>query len=169
MLVHDDVATGEGAAPAYLVDLQGQVLEADGVVAADRTLELEREDQVEVTARAGGEGGAALRRRHLEAAVEFGHVVLAQKAVGFRKGADPVQPEFLRQPSLPGSEVAFRAAPRLGRVSRDHLHAQVAQRTAHLGQTMRVHLVASLRCQPEMTASIRDRKSTRLNSSHEWI
>ena len=44
MLVHDDVATGEGAAPAYLVDLQGQVLEADGVVAADRTLELERED-----------------------------------------------------------------------------------------------------------------------------
>ena len=40
MLVHDDVATGEGAAPAYPVDLQGQVLEADGVVAADRTLEL---------------------------------------------------------------------------------------------------------------------------------
>ena len=61
MLVHDDVATGEGAAPAYPVDLQGQVLEADGVVAADRTLELEREDQVEVAARAGGEGGAALQ------------------------------------------------------------------------------------------------------------
>ena len=113
------------------------------------------EDQVEVAARAGGEGGAALRRRHLEAAVELGHVVLAQKAVGFRKGADPVQPELLRQPSLPGPEVAFRAAPRLGRVSRNHLHAQIAQRTAHLGQTMRVHLAASLRCQPEMTASIR--------------
>ena len=48
VLVHDDGATGEGAAPAYPVDLQGQVLEADGVVAADRTLELEREDQVEV-------------------------------------------------------------------------------------------------------------------------
>ena len=87
--------------------------------------------------------------------VELGHVVLAQKAVGFRKGADPVPPELLRQPSLPGPEVAFQAAPRLGRVSRNHLHAQIAQRTAHLGQTMRVHLAASLRCQPEMTASIR--------------
>ena len=30
--------------------------------------------------------GAALRRRHLEAAVELGHVVLAQKAVGFAQG-----------------------------------------------------------------------------------
>jgi hypothetical protein len=30
MLVHDDVTTGEGAAPAYLVDPQDQILEADG-------------------------------------------------------------------------------------------------------------------------------------------
>src|SRR6266702_2366708 len=39
MLVHGDVAAGQGAAPAYLVDLQGEVLKADGVVAPHGALE----------------------------------------------------------------------------------------------------------------------------------
>ena len=51
MLVHGYVAAGQGAPPTYPLDLQGQVLEADGVVAVDRTLELQREDQIQVAAR----------------------------------------------------------------------------------------------------------------------
>jgi hypothetical protein len=31
MLAHDDVAPGQGAAPPYLVNLQGQALKSDGV------------------------------------------------------------------------------------------------------------------------------------------
>src|SRR5271167_4323165 len=89
VLVHDDVAPGEGAAPTYLVDLQDQVLEADGVVAADGALELQRKDQIQITAGACGEGCAALGRRHLETAIELGHVVLTQEAVGLCHGVDP--------------------------------------------------------------------------------
>ncbi len=64
MLVHDDVATGEGAAPAYPGSIrgQGQVLEADGVVAAwtgyARTGA--RRSRSRSRRGRGGEGGAAL-------------------------------------------------------------------------------------------------------------
>jgi hypothetical protein len=71
VLVHDDVTTGEGAAPAYLVDLQYQVLEADGVVTADGALELQREDEVQITAGACSEGRAGLGRWYLKAAIEL--------------------------------------------------------------------------------------------------
>jgi hypothetical protein len=49
--------------------------------------------------------------------------VLAQKDIGRFHRRDPLQPQLLRQPSLPGAEVAFAATPRLGRVGRDHLYA----------------------------------------------
>ena len=82
MLVHDNRAAGQCAAPAHLVDLQGEALEADGVVATYSALELQREDQVQVAARASSEGCAALRRRHLEAAITCADVMLAQEAIG---------------------------------------------------------------------------------------
>ena len=56
---------------------------------------------------------------HLEAPVELGDVVLAQKRVGRLQGGDPVQPQLLRQPSLPGAEAALAASPRLRRVGRE--------------------------------------------------
>src|SRR5450755_370747 len=155
MLMDGDVAPGEGSAPAYLVDLQNQVLKADDVVAANRTLKLQREDQVQVAARAGRESGSALGSRSLKAAVEFRDIVLAQKAVGLRHRGDSAQAEFLRQSSLPGAEAALRAAPRLGRISWNHLHAQIAQRPPQLRHTMRVYLAAGLGRVPEMAAPVR--------------
>ena len=52
----DHLAAGHGAAPADRLDLQDQVVKADGVVLVDGALELLREDQVQVPARAGQEG-----------------------------------------------------------------------------------------------------------------
>ena len=51
-------AAGEGSAPAYRLDLQGQVLQADGAVLVDGALELKREDQVQLLARAGNKRGS---------------------------------------------------------------------------------------------------------------
>ena len=48
MLVHRDLASGQRAAPGDWLDLQGQVLKADGVVLVDRALEPQRKDQVQV-------------------------------------------------------------------------------------------------------------------------
>lgn len=61
MLVNDDRAAGQGASPAHLVDLQAGVLEADGVVAADSALELERKDQVQIALRAVREAAGPQR------------------------------------------------------------------------------------------------------------
>ena len=44
-----DRASSQRAAPVHFLDLQGQVLEADRVVPVHRTLELEREDQIQIT------------------------------------------------------------------------------------------------------------------------
>src|ERR1700756_3967863 len=114
MLVNDHRASGQCASPAHLVDLQGEVLEADRVVAANSALELERKNQVQIAARAGRKSGATLSWRHLEVPIELGNVVLAQEAIGVRDGGDSMETELLRQTSLPGAEASFRAATRLG-------------------------------------------------------
>ena len=150
MLVHNGIAAGQGAAPSYLVNLQGQILKADGVIPVDGAFELQREDQVQIAARTGGEGRPALGRGSLKAAVELRDRVLAQKAVGIGDGADCLESQFLRQPCLPGGETAFRASARLGRVSRNPLHAQIAQRPSQLRHPMRIHLAAGLGREPEM-------------------
>jgi|GEM_PF-5570231 len=70
--MHGYGASGQGAAPAHRPDLQGQILKADRVVAVQRALELQREDQVQIAARAGGKSRSPLRDRNLKTAVELG-------------------------------------------------------------------------------------------------
>src|SRR5271166_1409474 len=128
VLVNQHGAAGQCPAPLHPLNLQRQVLKADGVVAVHRALKLQREDQVQIlAARTPHKRAPALCRRHLKAAVELAHVFLPQKPVGLVHGRDPVQPQLLRQPSLPGAEAALAASPRLRRVSRDHLHSQLAK------------------------------------------
>src|SRR6516164_1390033 len=145
MLVHRDVAASQRPSPWHLLDLQPQVLKADRVVAVHRALKLQREDQIQVLA-AGTrhERAPALCRRHLKAAVELADILLPQKSVGLVQGRDPLQPQFLRQPALPGAEAALAAAPGLRRVSRDQLHSQLAQGSSHLRQTVRIHFASHL-------------------------
>ena len=45
VLVNQDRAAGQGPSPVHPLDLQSQVLKADGVIAVNGALKLEREDQ----------------------------------------------------------------------------------------------------------------------------
>src|SRR5271166_3027217 len=138
MLMHYHVAARQRPPPVHPFNLQLQILKADGVVAVHRALKLQREDQVQVlAARTRHKRAPALCRCHLKAAVELADVFLPQKPVGLVHSRDPVQPQLLRQPSLPGPEAALAAAPRVGR---DHLHSQLAQSTPHLRQAMGIDL-----------------------------
>ncbi len=82
-----DRASSQRAAPVHFLDLQGQVLEADRVVPVHRTLELEREDQIQITTPAGDKSAACLGCRNLKASIELGHILLAQKTVRFLHAA----------------------------------------------------------------------------------
>src|SRR5262245_43525564 len=114
VLVHQDRTAGQRGPPADLFHLQAQVLNTHRVVSVDRTLVLQREDQVQVSAAAAHKGTAPLRSRHLKASIELAEVVLAQEAIGRLQSADVSQPHFLRQASLPGREVALRTISGLG-------------------------------------------------------
>src|SRR5262249_39934702 len=82
VLMHRHRAARQGGAPAHRFNLQTQVLYADGVVAVDGTFELQREDQIPISAGAAHKRTATLCRRDLEAPIELGDVVLAQETIG---------------------------------------------------------------------------------------
>src|SRR5437660_12157934 len=131
-------AARQAGSPAHRFNLQTEILNADRVVAIHRALELQREDEIQIPAATRHKRAARLRRPYLKTAVELGHVVLPQNRIrGFQR-RDPLQPQFLRQPSLPGAEVAFTASPRLRRVGGNHLNVQSTQGSSHLGQTMAI-------------------------------
>jgi len=106
MLMHPDRAARQGRAPAHRFDLQAEVLKAHGVVPIHRTLKLQAENQVQVLTSAGQKCRSPFRSAHLKAAIELGHVVFPQKPVRLLQASDAVQPQLLRQTSLPGSEVS---------------------------------------------------------------
>ena len=59
VLMNHDIAARQRASPLHPLNLQLQVLKADGVVAVHRALKLQREDQVQIL---------AARTRHKRAA-----------------------------------------------------------------------------------------------------
>jgi hypothetical protein len=152
--MHRRLAARQGRSPAYPLTLQAEILKAHRVVAIHRALELQREDQVQIPPTARQKCASPLCRCPLKSLVELGDVVLPQKSIGGFHTRHLVQSEFLRQAALPSREVALAASPRLRRVGRNHLHPQLVRRPSHLGQTMRIHLAAHLRSQPEMAAAI---------------
>ncbi len=77
MLMHRDLAPGQGRPPPHRFDLQDEVLKADRVIPIYRALELQGEDQVQIAARASHKGRAAPGRRNLKAAVEVIDIALA--------------------------------------------------------------------------------------------
>src|SRR5438093_1703100 len=113
MLVGGHGAASESASPLDWLDLQSQVLKANGVVAVHRALELQREDALEIALGARHKSTAGLGRRDLEAAIELGHIAFPQEAIGLWQGGVSRQSQFLGQASLPSSEVTLAAAARL--------------------------------------------------------
>ncbi|HVR25389.1 MAG TPA: hypothetical protein VMU26_18960 [Candidatus Polarisedimenticolia bacterium] len=72
ILVQEDAATSQRAAPLHERDLQGEILKADGVVAIHRAFKLQRQNLLQIALVTGHKGAAALGRRDLEAAIELG-------------------------------------------------------------------------------------------------
>src|SRR5215469_12742759 len=154
VLVRQDRTTGQSGPPAYPFNLQAQVLNTHRVVPVNRTLVLQRKDQVQVSAAAAHKRTAPLRSRHLKASIELAEVVLAQEAIGRLQSADSSQPQFLRQTPLPSREVALRSTTSLRRIGRDHLHPQLPHGSTHLRQPVGIDLASRLGGKPEMTAAI---------------
>ena len=73
---------------------------------------------------------------------------LLEEAVGVLSGGDPGQAQLLGQALLQGPEHALRAPPRLRRIGRDQLDAELLKRPAHLGRIVLVDLAAGLRRVP---------------------
>ena len=90
--------------------LEGQILEGDGVVIADHSLVFARQHQLQFDPRQFDEGAFRLRRLDREAAIEVGDEVLGEIAIGRNVVGNPVMPQFLRQPPLDGAEGALAAA-----------------------------------------------------------
>ena len=96
VLVHDDRAAGQCAAPTHALDLQVQILKTDRVVAVHGAFRLHREDTLQIAASAAAEGMTTLRRRDLKTAVERSDVVFPQKRVGGFRAAYAMQAQLLR-------------------------------------------------------------------------
>ena len=96
MLMHRYRATSQAGSPTYRFDLQTEVLKADRVVPVHRALELQREDEIQISAAPGYKRAARLRRSHLKAAIELGDVVFSEKGIGPFQSADPMQSQLLR-------------------------------------------------------------------------
>src|ERR1700680_650520 len=95
-----------------------------------------------------------LRRGYRKASIALGQVALPQKLIGSRHAVDPLEAQFLRQPSLPGTEIPFPSSSSLRRVSRNHLDPQLGHRPTHLGGAMAIHGLAGLRGIEEMAGAI---------------
>src|SRR5262249_23934158 len=105
-LVYGDRTGGQGGPPTGACNLQSTVLKAHRVVSVHGGFELQREDQVQISAGAAHKRTATRRSRHLKASLELANVVFAQKTIGCLQSADFAQPQLLRQTPLPGAEVA---------------------------------------------------------------
>jgi hypothetical protein len=110
MLMHRDLATGQGSAPALPFQLQVEILKTYRVVAVHPTLALQREHQIQIAPPARQKGASPLRCRPLKMAVELRQVRFPQKAIGPLQAADAGGSQFLRQAPLPSSKVALAPA-----------------------------------------------------------
>jgi hypothetical protein len=92
----------------------------------------------------GDERALEVFRRYCEADVVLGQVNLAQEAVGDRDRGDAGELELLGQPVLERAERTLGATPRLGRVGRDVLDAELGKRPADLGELIPGDLLSGL-------------------------
>src|SRR5207249_3250107 len=154
MLAHQHPASRQRPAPARALDLQNAIGEADGVVAVDHPLVLQRENTLQLFPTRGHKSALRLRCPHRKLAVEFRNVTLPQEPIGFFSRGDPPQPQLLRQAPLPGPEVSLTPSAGLRRIRGNHRDSQFAQGPPHLGEPLPVHHLPGFRCQPEVAGAI---------------
>ena len=108
-----DRTSGQCVTKPRFVDLPQPVSDRYRVVLGHHALGLHSEDPVQVRSARAPKCRAFRLRRYPELAVKLPDVLFPQKDIGALRGGDPCQAKFLRQAPLPGSETAFRPAPRL--------------------------------------------------------
>jgi hypothetical protein len=153
VLMGGDVASCQSAAPAYLFDLQVEVLKVNGVVLVHRALAAEGENQIQIAVPAGDKGGSFLRRRPLKALVKVGDIPPSERCWLAR-------PRRFRSASAPGTDdlARFRSCdhniPGLCRTGREHLYVQIPQRPSYLRNMLSIHLPTRFRSKPEMASMV---------------
>jgi hypothetical protein len=119
----------------------------DARIAVDHALVLQRENPPQILP-PSGKNALSGCCRHRKLPVELRDVVFPQETVGLFPRANPAQPQFLRQPSLPGADVALTAPARLGEYA--GIMAMPSSRSAR----PTLPQFAGLRRQPEMAGAI---------------
>src|SRR5262249_26492044 len=107
MFVDLQLATGQGAPPFRLFDLQHAVGVTDRIVARHRAFMLDSKHQIEIPMPTRDESCAWLFGGDGKLLVELGDVVVTQKLIGRGQGFDATDSELLRQASLPGAKVTL--------------------------------------------------------------
>src|ERR1700674_100167 len=120
MFAYSDRTSRQGPPPARRLDLENFSSHHDRIIPVHHSLLLQREHHVQILSPAGQKCAARLQRRNLKPLIELRHVVLPQKLVRLLQRDNSMQPQLLRQPSLPGSKPAFRSPSCLRRIRRDH-------------------------------------------------
>src|SRR6267378_5854887 len=95
-----------------------------------------------------------LHRGYRKASIKLANVALPQKLIGPRHAVDPLDAQFLRQPSLPGSEIPFPSSSSLRRVGRNHLNPQFLQGPSHLRRPRAIDRLTGFRGMEEMASPI---------------
>ena len=127
-----DAGLDEVSPVALFGDLQDASLVSDGVVVLDLALLLDGEDVAQRPADIVEEGRALFGGGDGELSSECGQEGPGDMAVGLFDGGDAGQAQLLGETPLQGGEEALDASPGLGRVGRNVLDAELAERPSDL-------------------------------------
>src|SRR5688572_15314538 len=119
MFVHGYSAARQGPAQVASFQLPTAIGKADGVVAGHHALMLQREDQVQILPSDRNKSSSTLTGFYTELEIEHLDVFRPEKLISRFHRGHLSQPQFLRQPSLPGAKATFATPPSLGRISRN--------------------------------------------------
>jgi hypothetical protein len=136
------------------LDLQECVRPAHGIVLIHRTVMMDGKHTIQICSLARDEGGAFLSGRYTEFSVELTDIRVVEKTIGFIDGSTAGQSQFLRQPTLPGSETAFTASASLGRVRRDGLNSQFIHGPANLRSFLVIDRTSTFGSEKEMAGPV---------------
>ena len=113
MFVHDDIQIGHRRANARGLNLEKQISPTHGVVFIDDAFMLDGKNTIQVQPPQRYERRSCLCGWPGELLIKLADVGVPQKFVGRCQRGDLSQPQFLRQTTLPRSEIALTAAARL--------------------------------------------------------
>lgn len=142
MLVDGDLALGKRASELRRLELEGEIIPAQGVVGGHGPLLFDRKDEVQIPAAVGSKGRAFLGRGFEEKFSVLGQKGFKDVAIRVRDRFDAVKFKFFGKPVLPGAVESFAAAAGLGRISRDGFNAELMKSPPDLSEVRQIDLAS---------------------------